>query len=156
MVGQVIDWIEPASEAGLHGFFELLGNQPIAFVLLALAMGSLIGKFSLKGIPLGSTAGTLLVGVILSMTAEAAYDITYSILGILSSFMLLLFMYALGLKVGPQFFSGLRKGGSAFVGVGLIVFVLNWVICYFWAAWAGLAPGYAMGLISGSYTKRRS
>jgi len=152
VVGQVFDRIEPGSEAGLHDFFQLLGNQPIAFVLLALAMGSLIGKFSLKGISLGSTAGTLLVGVILSMTAEAAYGITYSIPGILSSFMLLLFMYALGLKVGPQFFSGLRKGGLAFVGVGLIVFVLNWVICYFGAAWAGLAPGYATGLISGSYT----
>ncbi|SHF44178.1 putative transport protein [Litoreibacter ascidiaceicola] len=152
VVGQVLDRIEPVTEAGLHGFFQLLGNQPIAFVLLALAMGSLIGKYSLKGISLGSTAGTLLVGVIFSMIAEAAYGITYTIPGILSSFMLLLFMYALGLKVGPQFFSGLRKGGLAFVGIGLIVFVLNWLICYFGAAWAGLAPGYATGLISGSYT----
>lgn len=138
--------------SGLHGFFELLGHQPIAFVLLALALGTLIGKASFKTISLGSTAGTLLVGVVLSMIAEAAYGITYAIPGILSSFMLLLFMYALGLKVGPQFFSGLRKGGLAFVGIGLIVWVLNWAICYFGAALVGLAPGYATGLISGSYT----
>lgn len=152
VVGQIFDRIEPVTEAGFHGFFQLLGNQPIAFILLALALGTLIGKFSFKGISLGSTAGTLLVGVMVSMIAEAAYGITYSIPGILSSFMLLLFMYALGLKVGPQFFSGLRKGGLAFLGIGLIVWILNWVICYFGAKMAGLAPGYATGLISGSYT----
>ncbi|MEL0637726.1 transporter [Marinomonas sp. TI.3.20] len=151
-VGQIFDKIEPVTNAGFHGFFQLLGNQPIAFILLALALGTLIGKISFKSISLGSTAGTLLVGVILSMAAEANYGITYSIPGILSSFMLLLFMYALGLKVGPQFFSGLRKGGLAFVGIGLIVWVLNWVICYFGAKLVGLAPGYATGLISGSYT----
>lgn len=152
VVGQIFDSIRPVTEAGFHGFFQLLDNQPIAFVLLALALGTLIGKFSFKTISLGSTAGTLLVGVILSMTAEAAYGITYAIPGVLSSFMLLLFMYALGLKVGPQFFSGLRKGGLAFVGIGLIVWSLNWVICYFGAMLIGLAPGYATGLISGSYT----
>jgi putative transport protein len=152
VVGQIFDRIEPVTEVGFHGFFQLLGNQPIAFILLALALGTLIGKFSFKGISLGSTAGTLLVGVMVSMIAEAAYGITYSIPGILSSFMLLLFMYALGLKVGPQFFSGLRKGGLAFIGIGLIVWILNWVICYFGAKIVGLAPGYATGLISGSYT----
>lgn len=152
VIGQVFDSIQPVTQAGIHGFFQLLGNQPIAFVLLSLTLGTLIGKFSFKTISLGSTAGTLLVGVVLSMIAQAAYDITYAIPGILSSFMLLLFMYALGLKVGPQFFSGLRKGGLAFVGIGLIVWVLNWVICYFGAALVGLAPGYATGLISGSYT----
>ncbi|OHV08734.1 aspartate:alanine exchanger family transporter [Kushneria phosphatilytica] len=136
----------------MRGFFQLLDHQPIAFILLALTLGTLIGRFSFKGVSLGSTAGSLLVGVVISMTAEGVYGITYAIPGILSSFMLLLFMYALGLKVGPQFFSGLRKGGLAFIGVGVIVWVLNWVICYFGAKWVGLAPGYATGLISGSYT----
>lgn len=152
VLGQIFDKIEPVTQAGLHGFFQLLGNQPIAFILLALALGTLIGKFSVKTISLGSTAGTLLVGVVLSMIAQVGYDITYAIPSILSSFMLLLFMYALGLKVGPQFFSGLRKGGLAFVSIGLMVWVLNWVICYFGAQLVGLAPGYATGLISGSYT----
>lgn len=147
-----MDNIDSISKVGFQNFFELLGHQPIAFILLVLTLGTLIGKFSIKGISLGSTAGTLLVGVILSMTAEAMYGITYAIPGILSSFMLLLFMYALGLKVGPQFFSGLRKGGLAFVAIGIIVWALNWVICYFGAKFVGLAPGYATGLISGSYT----
>ncbi|RPA22427.1 MULTISPECIES: transporter [Shewanella] len=151
-IEQVFDTIKPVTEAGFHGFFQLLDNQPIAFILLSLALGTLIGKFSLKTISLGSTAGTLLIGVLFSMIAQAAYGIAYSIPGVLSSFMLLLFMYALGLKVGPQFFSGLRKGGLAFLVIGFIVWSLNWVICFFGAMLAGLAPGYATGLISGSYT----
>jgi putative transport protein len=152
VIGQIFDKVEPVVESGAHGFFQLLDNQPIAFILLALALGTYIGKFTVKSISLGSTAGTLLVGVILSMIAQSAYDITYSIPGVLSSFMLLLFMYALGLKVGPQFFSGLRKGGLAFVVIGLVVWSLNWIICFFGAKLVGLAPGYATGLISGSYT----
>ena len=88
VIGQVFDTIQPVTEAGLHGFFQLLDNQPIAFILLSLALGTLIGKFSFKTISLGSTAGTLLVGVLLSMIAQAAYCFTYSIPGIMSSFML--------------------------------------------------------------------
>ncbi|MFT6924841.1 MAG: putative transport protein [Psychromonas sp.] len=152
VVGNVFDTIQPVTESGLHGFFQLLGNQPIAFVLLALAIGTLIGKFSYRTLTLGSTAGTLLVGIGISMIAESVYGISYAIPSILSSFMLLLFMYALGLKVGPQFFSGLRKGGLAFITIGLIVWSLNWVICFFGAQLFDLAPGYATGLISGSYT----
>lgn len=152
VLGQFFDRVEPITESGLHGVFELLGNQPIVFILLALAAGSVLGRISVKGVSLGSTAGTLLTGVLLSMVAQSMFDITYSIPGILSSFFLLLFMYALGLKVGPQFFAGLRKGGLAFVCMGLVVWSLNWAICMGGAALAGLAPGYATGLISGSYT----
>ncbi|WP_243405216.1 aspartate:alanine exchanger family transporter [Pelagivirga sediminicola] len=152
MIGQVFDTVKPVTEAGFNGLFQLLDNQPIALILLAIALGTLIGRFSFKTISLGPTAGTVVVGLVLSMIAEAGFGITYSIPGILSSFMLLLYIYALGLKVGPQFFSSLRKGGLAFVVIGLIVWSLNWVIAYFGAMLAGLAPGYATGLISGSYT----
>jgi len=36
VIGQVFDTIQPVTEAGLHGFFQLLDNQPIAFILLSL------------------------------------------------------------------------------------------------------------------------
>ncbi|WP_245925225.1 aspartate:alanine exchanger family transporter [Aliiruegeria haliotis] len=140
------------TEAGLHGVFQYLGNQPIAFILLAMALGSLIGRLSLRGVSLGTTAGTLLSGIVVSVIAQSAFGITYSIPGVLSSFFLLLFMYALGLRVGPQFFAGLRSGGLAFVAIGIIVWSLNWIICMAGAWLAGLEPGYATGLISGSYT----
>lgn len=152
VVGQVFDKWKPVTEEGFHALFQYLGHQPIAFLLLALTLGAAIGRLSVKGVSLGPTAGTLLSGVLISMTAQSLYGITYSVPGILSSFFLLLFMYALGLKVGPQFFTGLKSGAKAFIVMGLIVWSLNWIISFGGAWVAGLAPGYAAGLISGSYT----
>jgi putative transport protein len=152
VIGNVFEFFEPVAEGGVHGFFALLGNQPIVFLLLALAVGYPLGKVAVGPISLGPTAGTLVTGVILAMIAQLAFDITYQIPGILSSIFLLLFMYALGLKVGPQFFSGLKSGGLAFITIGVIVWALNWIICFFGAKLAGLEAGYIPGLISGSYT----
>lgn len=151
-VGSVFEFFEPVAESGVHGFFALLGNQPIVFLLLALAIGYPLGRLSLAGISLGSTAGTLLAGVVISLIAKLAFDISYEIPGVLSSIFLLLFMYALGLRVGPQFFTGIRSGGFAFIVIGLIVWSLNWIICFGGAKLFGMAPGFAAGMISGSYT----
>ena len=140
------------SYGAIGSIFNFLHKQPIVFLLLALAIGYPLGRVSLMGISLGPTAGTLLTGVVISIIAQLGFGITYSIPGILSSIFLLLFMYALGLKVGPQFFSGLRSGGVAFIAIAIIVWVLNWVICFFGVKLAGLAPGFAAGIISGSYT----
>ncbi len=152
VVGNVFEFFEPVVESGLHGFFELLGKQPVVFLLLALGIGYPLGKIKVGPISLGPTAGTLVTGVIFAMIAQSAFGITYEIPGILSTVFLLLFMYALGLKVGPQFFSGLKSGGLAFVVIGLTVWALNWVICFFGAKAAGLDAGYIPGLIAGSYT----
>ena len=148
---------EPAKEAeksygpvgSIFNFFKL---QPFVFILLALAIGYPLGRVSLMGISLGPTAGTLLTGVVIAIIAKLGFGITYAIPGIVSTIFLLMFMYALGLKVGPQFFSGLKSGGVAFIAIAFIVWALNWIICFFGAKLAGLAPGFAPGIISGSYT----
>ncbi len=133
----------------IFNFFKL---QPFVFILLALAIGYPLGRVAVMGISLGPTAGTLLTGVVIAIIAQVAFGITYAIPGIVSTIFLLMFMYALGLKVGPQFFSGLKSGGMAFIVIGLIVWVLNWIICFVGVKLAGLAPGFAPGIISGSYT----
>jgi putative transport protein len=81
-----------------------------------------------------------------------AFDITYSAPGLVSTIFLLMFMYAIGMKVGPQFFSGIARGGLDFVVIGLIVAFSNFLICFLGAKLVGMAPGYAAGIISGSYT----
>jgi putative transport protein len=132
--------------------FKFLDNNPIVFLFIALACGYPLGRVAVRGISLGPTAGTLLVGVMISLIAKVAFGITYSIPGILSSMFLMMFMYALGLRVGPQFFSGLKSGGAAFIVIAITVWLLNWIICFGGVKLTGLAPGYAPGIISGSYT----
>ena len=143
---------DPVVESGLHGFFELLDKQPFLFLLIALAIGYPLGRVTVMGISLGSTAGTLLTGVAIAIAASLGFGITYSISGLVSTVFLLMFMYSLGLKVGPQFFSGLKSGGAAFIVIALVVVVLNWVIAFVGVKLAGLDAGFAPGIISGSYT----
>ncbi len=150
--GAALKLFEPVVKTGVHGFFELLDKQKFIFLLLALGIGYPLGKISVMGISLGSTAGTLLTGIAFALTAKLAFDITYSMPGLVSTIFLLMFMYALGLKVGPQFFSGLRSGGMAFVTIGIVVWSLNWLIVMGGVKLVDMAPGFGPGIISGSYT----
>jgi len=132
--------------------FAYLGSNLFVFLFLSLALGYPLGKVAVKGVNLGATAGTLIVGIALSLTAFMAFGITYSAPGLVSTIFLLLFMYAIGMKVGPQFFSGIARGGMDFVVIGLIVAISNFLIVFLGAKLVGMAPGYAAGIISGSYT----
>jgi len=132
--------------------FAYLGSNMFVFLFLCLSLGYPLGAVTVKGVNLGATAGTLIVGITLSLTAFTAFGITYSAPGLVSTIFLLMFMYAIGMKVGPQFFSGIARGGLDFVVIGLIVAITNFLICYFGAKLLGMAPGYAAGIISGSYT----
>jgi putative transport protein len=138
---------------GLIGsVFDYLGTNLFVFLFLSLSIGYPLGKATIKGVGLGSTAGTLVVGIALSLTAYMAFGIKYSAPGIVSTIFLLMFMYAIGMKVGPQFFSGLARGGLDFAVIGLIVVFSNFLIVFFGSKLLGLAPGYAPGIVSGSYT----
>ena len=141
------------ADLGLVGqFFQYLGNQPFLFIFIALAFGYPIGKISFAGITLGSTAGTLIAGIVMTNIAFLGFDIKYSIPGLVSTIALMMFMYAIGLKVGPQFFSGLARNGVGLMVIAVITVVINWVICFGGANLMGLDPGYAAGMISGSFT----
>ncbi|MCG9728716.1 transporter [Shewanella sp. Isolate13] len=132
--------------------FSYIAHNPFVFLFLAIAIGYPLGKLSIKGIALGSTAGTLVVGVAIALTAFSVYGLKIEEPGLVSDIFLMMFMYAIGMKVGPQFFSGLARGGLDFVVIGLIVVFSNFLIVFFGAKLLGLAPGYAAGIISGSYT----
>ena len=145
-------YVAPIAEGGLGYLFKLLEAQPFLFIFLAMALGYPLGRIAIKGVSLGSTAGTLVVGLIISITAFTGFDIQFQLPGLVSTIFLSMFMYALGLKVGPSFFPGLMRGGVGLVIMGCIVIVTNFIICYGGAMLVGLDPGYAPGLISGSYT----
>ncbi len=138
---------------GVFGFFfTYLSKNPFAFLFLSLALGYPLGWITFKSISLGTTAGTLVVGVALALAAFAIYDLRIDAPGLVSDIFLMMFMYAIGMKVGPQFFSGLARGGMDFVVIGLIVVFSNFLIVVVGAKMMDMAPGYAAGIISGSYT----
>jgi len=139
--------------SGLFGFlFTYLSDNPFVFLFLCLALGYPLGWITIKGISLGTTAGTLVVGVLLALGAFSLYDLKIDAPGLVSDIFLMMFMYAIGMKVGPQFFSGLARGGLDFVMIGLIVVFSNFLIVVAGTKMLEMAPGYAAGIISGSYT----
>ena len=150
-----------ASEAGpgfrwdlgpLGGTMHFLGAQPFVLLFLTLALGTIVGRRKLGFISLGSTAGTLLAGIAISVCAYLGYGLRYEVPSLLTTVFLNLFMFAVGLKVGPQFFSGLRLDGAKFVTLSLVVVLVNFALAFGISKAFDLAPGMATGLISGSMT----
>lgn len=134
------------------GVLDFLGSYPFVLLFTTLALGTKLGRLELGFLTLGSTAATLLVGIAISLWAFLGYGIRYQIPALLTTVFLNLFMFAVGLKVGPQFFAGLRRDGAKGVVIAVVVVGLNFAINLAGARIWGLAPGFAPGLISGSMT----
>jgi putative transport protein len=131
---------------------QFLGDQPFVLLFLTLALGTILGRRKLGYLTLGSTAGTLLVGLVISLGAYLGFGIRYEIPTLLTTVAMNLFMFAVGYQVGPQFFAGMRRDGGKFVVMSLIVVLMNFGIIFVGARALTLPPGLATGMISGSMT----
>jgi len=101
LIASVISGSSIAAEAaantkeasGVFGFFfTYLSNNPFVFLFLALGLGYPLGWITIKGISLGTTAGTLVVGVALALAAFAIYDLKIDAPGLVSDIFLMMFM----------------------------------------------------------------
>ena len=122
-----------------------LRASPELAVFLALAAGFALGSRKLAGFTLGNVTATLLAGV-------AIGQLGITVAGPIKSTFFLLFLFAVGFSVGPQFFRGLGKEGPRQIVFSLVVVVLCLVIPVLCALAAGLDVGYAAGLYAGSQT----
>src|ERR1043165_52627 len=85
-------------------FFDTLKEYPEIAIFLALGLGYYFGKFTFKGIGLGSVTATLLAGVLIG-------QIGITISQPLKATAFLMFLFAVGYGVGPQFVRGIAKDG---------------------------------------------
>ena len=95
-----MDWL-------METIFEPSSVQSIIVISVVSAIGLQLGKLQLFNISLGITF-VFFVGIILG---HFDLDLNKDMLNFAQNFGLILFIYALGLQVGPGFFSSLRKGG---------------------------------------------
>ena len=119
--------------------------HPELAIYLTLGLGFLIGRIQVKGFSLGIVTSVLLVGVLVG-------QLQIPMTGALKQTAFLLFLFAIGYKVGPQFFAGLRKEGlpQVYFAALMCLFILfsTWGI----ALVMGYNVGEAAGLLSGSQT----
>jgi len=125
--------------------FETLRHYPEIAIFLTLAFGYYFGKFTFKGIGLGSVTATLLAGVLIG-------QIGIAISPPLKATVFLMFLFAVGYGVGPQFVRGVAKDGLPQALFAAVQCVLCLAIPVAIAKIAGYDLGYAAGLYSGSQT----
>ena len=114
-------------------------------IFLTIAAGFWIGKIKVGQFSLGIVTSVLLVGVLvgqLNITIEEP----------VKSVFFLLFLFAIGYKVGPQFFRGLKKDGLPQVGFAVLMCVGCLVITWILALIMGYNAGEAAGLLAGAQT----
>jgi putative transport protein len=126
-------------------FAETLRHYPEIAIFLALAFGYYFGKFTFKGIGLGSVTATLIAGVVIG-------QIGITISAPLKATVFLMFLFAVGYGVGPQFVRGVAKDGvpqAIFAAVQCLFSLLVPVVI---VKMVGYDLGYAAGFYSGSQT----
>lgn len=97
---------------------------------IVIATGVLLGKIKVGGISLGVTF-VLFAGIV---AGHIGFTAPTNILTFLQDFGLILFVFMIGLQVGPSFFSSFRKGGVTLNGLAAVTILLNILVmfaCYF-------------------------
>lgn len=129
----------------MNWIIDIMRTHPELAIYLPIGVGFLIAKIRIKGFSLGIVTSVLLVGVVVG-------QLHIPIGNTLKPVAFLMFLFAIGYKVGPQFFSGLKKEGlpQVYFAVVMCLFILlsTWVI----ALVMGYNPGEAAGLLAGSQT----
>ncbi len=102
-------------------FFNQTAFQAVAVISLISAVGLIFGRIKIGGVFLG-TAFIFFVGIV---AGHVGLAIDPEITNYIESFGLALFVYALGLQVGPGFFNALRSDGTRVVGLSAMVILLG-------------------------------
>ena len=87
-------------------FANTLRSYPEIAIFLSLALGYYFGSFTYKGLGLGAVTATLIAAVIIG-------QLGITVTGPLKPFFFLMFLFAIGYGVGPQFVRGIAKDGLA-------------------------------------------
>ena len=115
---------------------------------LTIAVGLWLGRIKFGSISLGIT-WVLFVGILLS---HFGFGIDAQICHFVKEFGLILFVYSIGLQVGPGFFSSLKEGGLTLNSLAMLVIFLGCLTCYGIHLVTGEDLVTMIGVLSGAVT----
>ena len=124
---------------------QTLRHYPEIAILAALAIGLCVGPLKLGKFSLGNVTAVLLAGVLIG-------QLNITISPSVKSVFFLMFLFAVGYGVGPQFFRGLKSDGLPQVIFACVLCVAVLLSTYVAASLAGYHAGLAAGLLSGAAT----
>ena len=123
-------------------------TQSLIVLLIAISVGFFMGKIRIGSISLG-VAAVMFVGLFLG---HYGYRVDKSILVFVRDFGLILFVYGIGIQVGPSFFSSFKKDGLLFNLLAVGTVLLGGLITYIIHIITRIDIENAVGLMSGSVT----
>ena len=129
----------------LQWFTTTLRSYPEIALFLSLAIGYYVGSFSYRGFALGAVTSTLLAAILIG---QLGITISPNV----KSVFFLMFLFAIGYGVGPQFVRGIAADGLPQALFAMVVCVFCLAAPVIVAKIAGYDIGYAAGLYAGSQT----
>lgn len=129
-------------------FFEHSALQAVIILSLIISIGLGLGKIHLWGISLGVTF-VFFTGI---FAGHLGFSIDPSMLTYAESFGLVLFVYALGLQVGPGFFSSFQRGGCQLNLLGLGVILLGTIMAVVLTFFTPISLPDMIGILCGATT----
>ena len=134
-----------------YGFPDLWGGgvaHSVMILALVITLGLCLGKIRVKGVSLG-LAWILFIGLVFG---HFSLNLDEHLLHFLKEFGLILFVYSIGLEVGPSFFSSFKNGGRSLNMLSIIVIALSiaTTLGIFYAS--GTSITSMAGILSGAVT----
>ncbi len=129
-------------------FTEQTFIQAILIISLICAIGLGLGNIKVRGISLG-VIFVFFTGI---LAGHFGLKVNEDMLTIIQNFGLILFIYALGVQVGPGFFSSIKKGGLKFNMLALLLLVTGSAMAIIIHLCSGISIGNTMGLLCGAVT----
>ena len=126
---------------------QTLRANPSLAVFLTIGIGFLVGQLKYKAFSLGTVTSVLLVGVVVG-------QLNIPIPGPLKDVFFLMFLFAIGYSVGPQFFQALRGDGLKQVLFAVVLCVMCLVVTWGVSVIMGYNVGEALGLLAGTRRTR--
>ena len=120
----------------------------VIVVSLVITLGILLGKVKVKGISFGVT-WILFVGI---AAGHIGFTVEPQTLNFIKEFGLILFVFSIGLQVGPGFISSLKEGGIKLVGCAVAIVLLGVATTYVIYLVTGTPMPTMVGVLSGAVT----
>ncbi len=129
------------------------GNMELASTIVlysfVIALGVFLGKIKVAGVSLGVTF-VLFVGILMG---HFGYVVNPEVLKFIREFGLILFIFSIGIQVGPAFFSSFKKGGMRLNGLAALGIALNvLIVLIIYYVDGGTGIDALVGVMSGAVT----
>jgi putative transport protein len=138
----------------MEWFIDLITKESIAHIILlysfVIAIGVMLGKIKFFGISLGVTF-VLFVGI---LVGHFGFSVPLEVLHFIREFGLILFIFSIGLQVGPGFFASFKQGGMKqnMLAASVVLLGVATTIALFYIFGCAIPMPMFVGILSGAVT----